>query len=107
MYPTTDKTVGHTSDMAEIYSVVQAEDDKEWIYGCGYKWVDPTQEKEKNAATFKMSVDGDVKFLDIWAPTFKTSKDTCRSVAFDKASGDVKFMLEVTSSSLRPNYKSY
>lgn len=30
------------SDLNEIYSVVQPKDDKDWFYGCGYKWVDPT-----------------------------------------------------------------
>jgi hypothetical protein len=99
--------VAPKSDMAEIYSVVQADDDTEWFYGCGYKWVDPTQEKEKNAVTFKMSMDGDIQFLDVWAAATETSKDTCRSVAYDKTNGDVKFMLEVTSADLRPNYNSY
>jgi len=94
------------SEMNEIYSYAIADDDKQWIYGCGYKWVDPTQETFRNAVTMKMSNKGQVQFLDVWAGAMVDQRDTCRAVTYDEGKREVVFMLEVTSNVLRPNYDS-
>jgi hypothetical protein len=48
--------------MTEIYSYVQPPLD-DWIYTCGYVWVDPSQETYKKAVTMKVNTDGQVQFL--------------------------------------------
>jgi hypothetical protein len=92
--------------MNEIYSYAQSEKDKQWLYACGYKWVDPTQETYRNAVTMKLSNSGDVQFLDVWANSKVDQRDTCRAVTYDEGRQEVVFMLEVTSNVLRPNYNN-
>jgi hypothetical protein len=50
------------TEMTEIYSYVQPPLD-DWIYTCGYVWVDPSQETYKKAVTMKVNTDGQVQFL--------------------------------------------
>jgi len=92
--------------MNEIYSYAQPKNDKQWLYACGYKWVDPTQETYRNAVTMKMSNSGQVQFLDVWATAKVDQRDTCRAVTYDEGRREVVFLLEVTSNLLRPNYNS-
>lgn len=99
-----DANAAPNSEMNEIYSVAQSKNDYQWIYACGYKWVDPTQETFRNAATMKLSTSGDIQFLDVWATTKQDQRDTCRAVSYDENKDEVVFMLEVTSNTLRPNY---
>ena len=94
------------AEMNEIYSYAQSKDDKSWIYACGYKWVDPSQELYRNAATMKFSTQGDVQFIDVWAPDTVDQRDTCRSVAFDEDSKEIIYLLEVSSELLRPSYST-
>lgn len=92
------------SEMAEIYSYAQSDKDSQWIYGCGYKWVEPAQETYRNAVTMKLSTDGDLDFLDVWAPTKTDQRDTCRAATYDESRSLVVFLFEVTSNTLRPSF---
>jgi hypothetical protein len=92
--------------MNEIYSYVQPQRDKQWIYACGYKWVDPTQETYRNAVTMKLSNSGEIQFLDVWASAKVDQRDTCRAVSYDETNDEVVYMLEITSNTLRPSYNS-
>ena len=94
------------AEMSEIIAYAQGLDDRAWIYACGYKWVDPDLMTYRNAATMKFSTSGDIQFLDVWASDTVDQNDTCKSVAFDEDNNEVGYMLEVTSSSLRPSYSS-
>jgi hypothetical protein len=99
--------VAPASSMHEIYSYVQPPLD-DWIYACGYRWEDPTQETYRKAVTLKMSTNGDVQALHVWGDAAAvTNRDTCRAVAYDSTRGEVVFMLETTSSVLRPDYERY
>lgn len=94
--------------MSEIYSFVQPADDKQWIYGCGYKWEDPTKETYRRAVTMKMSTEGYVQFLHVWGTmTNVQNTDTCRAVSYDEQRSEVVFLMETTSSELRPDYSKY
>lgn len=88
--------------MNEIYSYATSKTDKQWIYACGYKWIDPTQETYRNAVTMKMSNNGQIQFLDVWANSKIDQRDTCRAVSYDEKKNEVVYMLEVTSNTLRP-----
>jgi hypothetical protein len=96
------------SEMHEIYSYVQPASDTEWIYGCGYKWEDPTKETYRRAVTMKMSTSGSVQYLHVWGTlTNVLNRDTCRAVSYDPIRSEVVFMLETTSAELRPDYSRY
>ena len=96
------------SEMNEIYSFVQPPQDKNYIYACGYKWEDPTQETYRRAATMKMSTSGYIDFLHLWGTqTNVQNRDTCRAVSYDSSRNEVVYMLETTSSELRPDYSRY
>jgi hypothetical protein len=95
------------TEMSEIYSYAQSSKDNQWIYGCGYKWVDPLQETYKNAVTMKFSSDGQVQFVHVWASAKVDQRDTCRAASYDENNDVAVFLLEVTSNVLRPSYESY
>jgi hypothetical protein len=99
--------------MHEIYSFVQPDLD-DWIYACGYRWDLDAQnipkETFKRAVTMKVNTDGQLQFLHRWGKNAQNGadqKDTCRAVSYDKTRGEVVFMMEVTSDSLRPSYSQY
>jgi len=92
------------SEMNEIYSFVQPENSNQ-IYMCGYKWADPTQEAERAASFFKMDDDGDILYFYQWGDG--TKKDTCKSITYDETKKEVVLLLEVTSSTLRPDFAKY
>jgi hypothetical protein len=94
------------SEMHEIYSFVQPALD-DWIYACGYVWDDPTLETYKRAVTMKVSTDGQLQFLHQWGTETSGNKDACRAVNHDSARGEIVFMIEATSPSLRPDYSTY
>jgi len=95
------------SEMSEIYSYAQSSKDFNWIYGCGYKWINPDQRTHRNAVTMKMSTDGELQFVHVWASASVDQKDVCRSAAYDESREEIVFLMEVTSSTLRPNYNQY
>jgi hypothetical protein len=101
------KLAAPESMMSEIYSYAQSKKDKQWLFVCGYRWTSPSQEQFRQAAIMKMSTDGQISFLDVFAQDKIDQRDTCRSVAYDNSNDQVVYLLEVTSSSLRPNYAAY
>jgi len=99
--------VAPKTEMSEIYAYAQSSKDYNWIYGCGYKWVEPLQETHRNAVTMKMSTDGELQFVHVWANAKIDSRDTCRAAAYDESREEIVYLFEVTSSTLRPNYNQY
>ena len=99
-------STGTVAEMHEIYSFAMPESGS-WIYACGYRWDDPSAESSRTAATMKVSEDLEVQFLPLWGTQGADNKDVCRAVTFDEQKKEVAFMLEVTSSTLRPDYSRY
>ena len=98
------------SEMNEIYSYVQPENSNS-IYACGYKWDKTTDEEYSLASAMKVDERGKVSFLYVWnqrlpGATF-TQMDMCKQVSYDSYRKELVFLLEVTSSSLRPSYSAY
>lgn len=102
---TTDSTkAAPNSEMNEILSYAQSAKDYQWIYGCGYRWVDPAQETYSNAVTMKVSTQGDLQFVDVWGYDKLDQRDLCRAAAYDEQREVVVFLMEVSSSYFRPQF---
>lgn len=93
--------------MNEILAYAHSNKDEQWIYACGYRWTNPTQETYSNAATMKFSVNGDLEYVDVWSRDKIDQKDFCRAASYDEKNNIVVFLMEVTSNELRPSYSSY
>jgi hypothetical protein len=79
------------SAMNEIYSYVIPKETDRIIYGCGYKWIDPSTELNKNAVAFKMNTDGEIQYLKVWGES--KGNDVCKAVSFDERKKQAIFML--------------
>jgi len=99
------------SAMNEIYGYVQPEKSDQ-IYACGYRWDNPLLEQTRTAAIMQLDTEGDITILYSFGDAVITTTggkahDICRAVAFDYSREEVAFMLEATSESLRPSFRSY
>jgi len=94
--------------MNEIYSYVQPES-SQTIFACGYAWTDPNAREYRTASMFKVDEDGEVGFLYRWGDrtTSSEAQDVCRAINYDKVNNELFLLLEVTTSTLRPEYDTY
>jgi hypothetical protein len=111
------------SPMHDILSYVQPPKSSA-IYGCGFSWEDATTElnNKKRATIFKMdSRSGNLIYMKMWGRYTATGyagasderdkpyadSNICRSVAFDKDTRQIIFLMEYVYNDLRPSWKSY
>lgn len=93
--------------MSEIYSYARSKKDEQWMFMCGYRWTSPSTEQFRQAAVMKMSINGEIQFLDVFNDTNNDQRDTCRAVAYDEDNDQVVYLFEVTQGPLRPKFSEY
>ena len=97
----------------DILSFVQPDDNKNYIYACGFAFQDMTNEAGNNkyASMFKMSTDGAVQYIRRWgqyrvqAPS-SFAADICSAIQWDSANRQVVLLLEAHSPNLRQRFSS-